>query len=167
MPTYQRVSMLPGDTLLGWVAGMWSHRWAKRWCPVDGSRLACPLCGRDARPGEPGCRAGRAVNPFKDPGGAGVFRTAPFQAELWEAGLAVRRDWPDGAHEFVRSCRDPARAARELEGDREFWRRGPMRPELSLVEISRHEFRLHARHRRDCRAPDCARAKPVALEVAA
>jgi hypothetical protein len=80
---------------------------------------------------------------------------------------AVRRDWPDGSREFARSHRDPARVARELEGDREYWRRGPHRPEVSLVEISRHEFRLHARHRRDCRAPDCARARPVALEVAA
>jgi hypothetical protein len=83
------------------------------------------------------------------------------------AEFAVRRDWPDGSHEFVRSRRDPARAARQLEGDRAYWRRGPLRPELSLVEISRHEFRLHARHRRDCRAPDCARAMPAALEVAA
>ena len=79
--------------------------------------------------------------------------------------LAVRRDWPDGTHEFIRPRRDAAHAARELERDRGFWRRGPVRPELSIVEISRHEFRLHGRHRQNCRAPDCVRASPAAREV--
>jgi len=32
--------------MVGWVAGMWTHRRAERWCPVDGSKLTCPECRR-------------------------------------------------------------------------------------------------------------------------
>jgi hypothetical protein len=39
--------------------------------------------------------------------------------------------------------------------DAGFWRRGPMRPVVTLVAISQHEFWLHGRARWDCRAPDC------------
>jgi hypothetical protein len=80
---------------------------------------------------------------------------------------AVRRDWPDGTHEFVRARDTEASAHRQLERDRLFWRPGPMRPELSVVCISEHDFALHGRHRRDCKAPDCPRAQFPAAGVEA
>jgi hypothetical protein len=80
---------------------------------------------------------------------------------------AVRRDWPDGTHEFVRACDTEAGADRQLEKDRVFWRPGPMRPELSVVCVSAHDFALHGRHRRDCKAPDCPRAQLPAAGVEA
>lgn len=70
--------------------------------------------------------------------------------------FAVRRDWPDGGHEFIRARITEADAERQLVHDRDFWRRGPVRPRLSLVLISAHDFDLHGRHRRMCKAPDCA-----------
>lgn len=73
-----------------------------------------------------------------------------------QARFAVRRDWPDGGHEFIRARTTEADAARQLVHDRDFWRRGPVRPRLSVVLISAHDFDLHGRHRRMCKAPDCA-----------
>jgi hypothetical protein len=72
---------------------------------------------------------------------------------------AVRRDWPiDGTHEFICPRTGERAASRQLAKDRAFWRPGPIRPELSVVRMSAHEFALHCRARRDCRAPDCALA---------
>ncbi len=80
----------------------------------------------------------------------------------WCPGYAVRRDWPDGIHEFVAFRIDGREAARFIGGDREFWRRGPVRPLVwSTVVISRRDFDLHAR-RHECRAPDCP--KPAESE---
>jgi hypothetical protein len=73
---------------------------------------------------------------------------------------AVRRDWPSGDHEFVGARDCPVAVGRALRADRAYWRRGPIRPALSLVCISRHDFVLHARARQGCRAPDC----PVAWD---
>jgi len=73
----------------------------------------------------------------------------------WRAGRAIRRDWPDGTHELVGFRDDEAAATRFLDGDRRFWRRGPLRPTAwRVVEISRRDFELHGR-RRECRSPDC------------
>jgi hypothetical protein len=80
---------------------------------------------------------------------------------------AVRRDWPDCTHEFVRPRDTETRAHRQSDWDRAFWRRGPMRPELSAVCISERDFALHGRHRRDCRAPDCPRAQLLAAGAVA
>jgi hypothetical protein len=74
----------------------------------------------------------------------------------WIAGLwAVRRDWPGGEHEFVTPRPTVGEVARALAADRAYWRRGPLRPALSVVRISRHDFELHATAREGCRAPDC------------
>jgi hypothetical protein len=70
---------------------------------------------------------------------------------LW----AVRRDWPDGEHEFVAPRATVGKVARALAADRNYWRRGPLRPALSVVRISHHDFELHATAREGCRAPDC------------
>ena len=80
---------------------------------------------------------------------------------------AVRRDWPDDTHEFVRPRDTETRANRQLDRDRVYWRPGPMRPELSVVRISKHDFALHGRHRRYCKAPDCPRAQVPAAGVEA
>ena len=76
---------------------------------------------------------------------------SPSASVVW----AVRRDWPTGDHEFVDARASAARAARALAADRAYWRRGPLRPRLSMVRISGHDFDLHATARRGCRAPDC------------
>jgi hypothetical protein len=73
---------------------------------------------------------------------------------------AVRRDWPDGDHDFVAPRDVPEAAVRALRSERAFWRRGPLRPALSVVPISPHDFALHARARPGCRAPDCPVAAP-------
>lgn len=46
---------------------------------------------------------------------------------LW----AVRRDWPDGTHEFIRPRDDQVAAFGQWMADHRYWRRGPMRPRLS------------------------------------
>src|SRR5215813_3662373 len=66
--------------------------------------------------------------------GARVWKSP--SCESWEAGHAVRRDWPDGTHQFVGFRLTEAEAARFLVGDYEYWRKGPMRPIHSLVVIS-------------------------------
>jgi hypothetical protein len=77
-------------------------------------------------------------------------RTATSSATVY----AVRRDWPDGTHEFHSRRGTEAAAARAAERDQAYWRPGPMRPRLSLVTIGKYDFELHARHRLDCKAPD-------------
>jgi len=74
--------------------------------------------------------------------------------EPWEAGFAVRRDWPDRTHEFVRFGAIEADLAGFVEADRAYWRNGPWRPAHEVVVISQRDFDLH-RRRPDCRAPDC------------
>ena len=77
--------------------------------------------------------------------------------EPWEAGFAVRRDWPDWSHEFVRFALNKKQAAGFVVADRRFWRRGPWRPTHEIVVISLRDFELH-RTRHGCRAPDCPNA---------
>lgn len=88
------------------------------------------------------------------------------RVEPWRAGLAVRRDWPDGTHEFVEFSLTAAVVERFLSTDRTYWRRSYYRPTLSVVSISRRDFELH-RLRRLCRAPDCpVRVASSAADVA-
>jgi hypothetical protein len=44
MSLYLLVPMLSGVALFGWVAGMWTHNRAERWCTTCGSRLSCGPC---------------------------------------------------------------------------------------------------------------------------
>lgn len=83
------------------------------------------------------------------------------------ASWAVRRDWSDGAHEFIRRRDTEIAALGELERDQKYWRRNPLRPQLSVVTISASDFELHGRHRRSCKAPDCPRAVIVEPEAGA
>jgi hypothetical protein len=87
-------------------------------------------------------------------------RRAPSSTVVW----TVRRDWPDGSHEFVGLKATPAAAGWFALGDRSFWRRSHYRPRLSVVEISVRDFDLH-RHRQPCRAPDCPNATVMADAV--
>jgi hypothetical protein len=70
-------------------------------------------------------------------------------------GFAIRRQWPDGSHDFIRFGRTPGEAQRGIDPDQRYWRRGPVRPiDYRVVAISSHDFMLH-RYRRGCRSPDC------------
>ncbi len=70
---------------------------------------------------------------------------------------AVRRDWSHPAtHEFVLPRLTEADAVRAAVADFRYWRSGPMRPRLSVVQISANDLRIHGR-RYDCMAPDCPR----------
>ena len=84
--------------------------------------------------------------------------------EPWQAAYAVRRNWPDSTHEFVRFARTEADAARYVESDRTYWRHGPWRPAHEIVVISLRDFDLH-RERPNCRAPDCPSGFPTVHRV--
>jgi hypothetical protein len=83
-------------------------------------------------------------------------RPAPALAVGW----CVRMDWPPGAdgvatHSLVGFATTHRGAARRLPGLRRSWARGPLRPAgYRVVEISRHDWRLHA-HRPRCASPGC------------
>ena len=77
------------------------------------------------------------------------------------AGWCVRLDWPDGTHCLVAFATTHPAAARRLPGLLRYWARGPVRPDrYRVVEISRHDWRLHA-HRHGCAAPDCPTGAPA------
>jgi hypothetical protein len=85
----------------------------------------------------------------------------PGRVPDWAARFAVRRDWPDGAHDLVGLKHAEAAAQRFLHRDVRSWRRGPLHPVAwSVVTVSRRDFLLHTR-RRECRSPDCPTAAPV------
>lgn len=80
--------------------------------------------------------------------------------------FAVRRDWPDWrTHEFVSPRLTAADALRAAAADHAYWRRSPLRPRVSVVQMSANDFRIH-RDRRDCAAPDCPIAALAASDGA-
>ncbi|GIM94402.1 hypothetical protein [Paractinoplanes toevensis] len=85
---------------------------------------------------------------------APAARLAPAAASM-VAVWAVRWDWPDGVHEFIGPAVDLPAAAGLLSRQVKKWRRFPYRPDQSMVQLSLSDFWLHARHRPDCKAPDC------------
>jgi hypothetical protein len=86
-------------------------------------------------------------------------------ASVLRARWAVRRDWPDGLHEYIQLCDTETEVLMQLECDCNYWRRGPLRPRLSVVRISVHDFELHGRYRRECTAPDCPQASTPEVAV--
>lgn len=82
------------------------------------------------------------------------MRASVRGGESWRAGWSVRRDWPDGSHEFVGFYLGAGRAGWAAVADARFWRRSHVRPVCSAVVISGRDFMLH-RRRLECRAPDC------------
>jgi len=85
---------------------------------------------------------------------------SPFD-EIW----TVRRAWPDSAHQFISPRRDSKTALRALEAHAWYWRRGPIRPFLTLVPMTLAEFRAHARGEYWCRSTSCP-AVPALGELA-
>jgi hypothetical protein len=77
---------------------------------------------------------------------------------------AVRRDWRDGTHEYICPRRVEGRARRALADDAAFWRRGPVRPTLSLVWLPLAEFRAHVRGHA-CRSKTCP-SQPLSVASA-
>jgi hypothetical protein len=75
-------------------------------------------------------------------------------AQLWEDGVAVRRDWPNGTHDLFGWRRPGADLGPAMRADLVHWLRGPARPVYSAVRVSMRDFLLHGR-RDVCRAPDC------------
>jgi hypothetical protein len=70
-------------------------------------------------------------------------------------GYAVRRHWPDGAHDFIEPRHTPRAAQDAARRDERYWRRGPYRPtDYRVVAISQHDYDLHLK-RHGCRSPDC------------
>lgn len=86
--------------------------------------------------------------------------------ETWREGWAVRRDWPQGQHEFFAFRKARFMALRSLARDVNFWARGPVWPRLSIVRISRRDFRLHHSGLKACFSPDCPQPEPRNVEVA-
>jgi hypothetical protein len=76
---------------------------------------------------------------------------------------SVRRDWPDGTHELLTPRRGVDAARRALAADGRFWRRGPVRPRLTIVSMTLAEFRSHATW---CRSPACPTQELAASPVA-
>jgi hypothetical protein len=79
----------------------------------------------------------------------------PNPMASWEAGCAVRRDWPDGSHDLVGFRASPPLADEFIRRDQRYWCRGPLHPlAWTVVQVSRRDFDLHG-VRPDCRSPDC------------
>lgn len=90
---------------------------------------------------------------------ATIFTDAPRTEVRSEppygGGYAVRRDWPDGSHDFYCFAVDTNEPTRKIVRDEQYWKRGPMRPtRWMVVDISINDFDLH-RGRHLCKAPDC------------
>ncbi|GAA4264110.1 hypothetical protein GCM10022255_114730 [Dactylosporangium darangshiense] len=69
------------------------------------------------------------------------------------SGFAVRRDWPDGTHEFFGLTGSLRRVLRRLGRDKRSWRQGPVRPTSRIVVwLSATTFQ---RHQRGCRDLGC------------
>lgn len=62
----------------------------------------------------------------------------------WAFGYAIRREWPNGAHDLFGHAPDAATAQRRLNRDRAFWAGGPVRPAAvylvpaSAADVERH-----------------------------
>jgi hypothetical protein len=136
---------------------------------VGGRSSGCRWSQGRRRPAVGGASSGWTVSAGSKGGradrGSDVSGRKRVPDEPWRSVYAVRRDWPvDGTHEFVGLSGTAAEAGWYALADRSYWRRGPVRPTHSVVQISRHDFRLHGR-RRSCRAPDCPTTILAASEV--
>jgi hypothetical protein len=94
----------------------------------------------------------------------GLAGTAGLAAPL-DRIWAVRRDWPDGTHELLTPRIGRATAQRALAADARFWRRGPVRPRLTVVSLALAEFRSHPGGDRWCRSSTCPTEESVSSLV--
>lgn len=68
---------------------------------------------------------------------------------------AVRREWPDGGHDYFRLSNTPGAAQNAIQGDVDFWRRGPIRPASHrVVAMTEAAFEQHRATDR-CKSADC------------
>ena len=77
---------------------------------------------------------------------------------FWAVLYAVRRNWPDGGHDFFALSGSESETALRAASLPAYWRRSSFRPTQSVVRISRHDFGLHRRRNRGrvrCLEPDC------------
>ncbi|MEU7802636.1 hypothetical protein AB0B10_25590 [Micromonospora arborensis] len=78
------------------------------------------------------------------PSGAGVTDAEAVTAMEYAWGYAIRREWPDGAHDLFGFAPDQGTAQSALERDRGYWRSGPVRPTTtylvaaSAADVDRH-----------------------------
>ena len=78
----------------------------------------------------------------------------------WRSGYSVRAEWPDATHTLAGFHTTHTAARRHLDRIAGAWRPRPIAgsfwapTNLTVVTVSRPDWRLHAR-RRDCRSPDC------------
>ena len=85
----------------------------------------------------------------------GAARVKQTRPEPPRNGFAVRRNWPDGVHDFAGFALTAAGAGWFAVGDRRYWRKGPFRPvSYVVVAISVSDFELHGR-RPLCKSPGC------------
>ncbi|MEW2385586.1 hypothetical protein AB0873_26340 [Micromonospora sp. NPDC047707] len=76
--------------------------------------------------------------------GAAVTDAGGVTSEEFAWGYAIRREWPDGAHDLFGFTADAAIAQRRLDRDRGFWRSGPVRPAaVYLVPVNAAVVRRH------------------------
>jgi hypothetical protein len=93
---------------------------------------------------------------FRANEGGGPMRVPKWlrSEQLWQEGVAVRRDWPDGSHDLFGWRRPGSNLTGAIVRDRVAWLLAPPRPTYSVVTVSVRDFVLHGR-RDVCRAPDC------------
>lgn len=94
-----------------------------------------------------------------------LLRTRRFPQLPAGVVYALRRDWPDGVHDFVHPSDSLNVAAAGWNLEHSHWRFTPCRPRLVVVPISTHDFWLHAHHRPQCRAPDCPKPELPPLRL--
>ena len=93
-------------------------------------------------------------------------REAREDRQPWRAGWALRRDWPDGGHDFFGFDWDGSGLLQRAARDGRFWARGPVRPvSYTTVRISWRDFFQHGRDRALCCAPDCPVPDPAAVAL--
>lgn len=81
--------------------------------------------------------------------------TLPEPSAPPPARYAVRRNWPDGTHDYFRLSNSPGDAQKGVEGDRTYWSRHPIRPtEHRVIAITAGTFDAH-RSADACKSADC------------
>lgn len=76
--------------------------------------------------------------------GAAVTGAGDVTSEEFAWGYAIRREWPDGAHDLFGFTVDADAAQHQLDRDECYWRSGPVRPAAAYVvpanagDVNRH-----------------------------
>ncbi|MFJ6200138.1 hypothetical protein [Micromonospora sp. NPDC092111] len=85
---------------------------------------------------------------------ADVTNRAEGASDTFVWGYAIRREWPDGAHDLFGFTPRADVALRRLDRDRGYWRTGPVRPTaVYLVAVNAADVAAHPV--RGCRRSSC------------